>query len=75
MSTLNETSIYLGDNGRSFCGRLRCAGSSAFHTGRDLSGQRVEKVTPAYVREFDAMGIECACESCGQKASRVHKVA
>lgn len=31
--------IYLGDNGQSIC--LKCAGSSAKYTGRDLSGQKV----------------------------------
>lgn len=57
---LKETVLYFGDNGRAFCGRLRCAGMTAFHTGRDLSGQKVEKVSAA-----DAIKHGIRCEECG----------
>ena len=46
-SKLVETDLYLGDNGRVFCGRLRHAGMTAHFSGRDLSGQKVERLTPA----------------------------
>lgn len=65
---LTESSLYLGDNGRAFCGRAHCAGSSAYYTGRDLSGQRVMRVTPDMLTgEF--AGLALACEGCGLAAS------
>ena len=54
---LKETALYLGDNGRVFCGTLRCAGQSSYFTGRDISGQRVMELSPE-----DAAGF--ACETC-----------
>lgn len=57
---LHHGKLYLGDNGRCFCGRIRCAGMTPFYTGRDLSGQRVEVVPPALAREH---GLRC--EMCG----------
>ena len=66
---LNTTTLYLGDNGRCFCGDLHCAGSSAHFTGRDLSGQRVMVVTPADAIEAATMGATLRCESCGKAAA------
>lgn len=62
---LSPTALYLGDNGRCFCGEH--AGSSAKYTGRDISGQRVMKVTDAMCK---AEGIRLACEKpyCGVSA-------
>lgn len=37
--TLHDTAVYLGDNGRTFCGEH--AGVSARYSGRDLSGHPV----------------------------------
>lgn len=59
---LSTSALYLGDNGRAFCGKLRCAGTSAHFTGRDLSGQRVMRLSAAQAREH---GIKC--ERCGCK--------
>lgn len=68
--TLNDRVIYLGDNGRSFCGALRCAGASAYYSGNDLSGQpAVPIIEPAAVREALAAGI--ACEGCGKAPALV----
>jgi hypothetical protein len=39
---LDPDALYLGDNGRCFCGKH--AGASAKFSGRDISGQRVERV-------------------------------
>lgn len=58
---LDPAKLYLGDNGRVFCGALRCAGASAYFSGRDLSGQAVQALTPEAVR---AHGF--ACEGCGR---------
>ena len=44
-TALDPDAIYLGDNGRAFCGAPRCAGMTAQATGRDLSGQRVHRLT------------------------------
>ena len=42
---LAPDTLYLGDNGRCFCGRH--AGTSAIYSGRDISGQPVERVNVA----------------------------
>ena len=68
MSKLTETALYIGDNGRCFCGRLRCSGSTAFHTGRDLSGQRAHRVTAEELRENADWLV---CEGCGYYPSLV----
>lgn len=64
---LDATELYLGDNGRCFCGSLRCAGMTAHFTGRDLSGQKVAKIT---LRDNEALvaaiGRSFACETCGR---------
>jgi hypothetical protein len=39
---LDDGALYFGDNGRCFCAKH--AGTSALYTGRDISGQRVERV-------------------------------
>lgn len=36
---LRDDELYLGDNGRGFCGRRHRAGMTAHVAGRDLSGQ------------------------------------
>jgi len=54
--------IYSGDNGRRVC--LKCAGSSALFTGRDLSGQKVQalplSMNPGWFADF---GKPLACEA------------
>ena len=40
---LREGALYWSDNGRVIC--AKCAGMSALYTGRDISGQRVERIT------------------------------
>lgn len=63
---LRSDRLYLGDNGRAFCGALRCAGMSSHFTGRDLSGQKVYKVTREDLAAFKAeTGHMIRCESCG----------
>lgn len=58
---LVDGAVYWADGGRRIC--LRCAGQSALYTGRDLSGQRVERVTVADVRAWpDDLGVLC-CEA------------
>lgn len=60
---LLEGAVYIGDNGRMMC--CRCAGTSASYTGRDLSGQRVDRVSVADVRAWPAKLGTLACE-CGR---------
>ena len=67
---LREDVLYLGDNGRCFCGRLHHAGASAYFTGRDLSGYRVQRVTAAERRNAERMGVTLACEACGPRRLR-----
>ena len=65
---LRADALYLGDNGRCFCGELACAGMTAFYTGRDISGQPVDEIrrpsvsTQVRNTDFDAF----ACEGCGK---------
>lgn len=56
--------IYRGDNGRIFC--TEHAGYSATFTGRDLSGHRVRRLTPADEARFrEATGVVGPlCETC-----------
>ncbi len=63
---LREDEIYLGDNGRCFCGRMHHAGVTAYFTGRDLSGHPVHRVTEADQREARRVGVTLACEGCKQ---------
>ena len=61
---LRPDTLYSGDNGRILCGC--CSGMSATYSGRDISGQKVAAIGPAYAREFFAMGDEfpLQCEDC-----------
>lgn len=63
---LREDTLYLGDNGRAFCGTQRCAGVTAFFSGRTLAGQSVEPLT---AREAHDHGIKC--ETCGMQPALV----
>lgn len=60
---LKPDTIYLGDNGRAFC--RDHAGASALYTGRDLSGQKLHKVTDADQRYAEReWGRRITCEGC-----------
>ena len=65
---LEPARLYVGYGVRIFCGALRCAGMSAFYTGRTISGQRVQVVTAcdreAWVRELSRAP---NCEGCGRE--------
>jgi hypothetical protein len=54
--------IYASDNGRLIC--HGCAGAAARYSGRDISGQTIERYTVAMVAEIcRALGrAEIACE-------------
>ncbi|HEY9467616.1 MAG TPA: hypothetical protein VIR54_31200 [Vicinamibacterales bacterium] len=65
---IDNTMIYLTDNGRALCGQH--LGSSAKHTGRDISGQPIEPVTPEVATMArDEFGYIPSCEHCGREAS------
>ena len=57
---LREGALYWADNGRVIC--AKCAGQSALYTGRDISGQKVERITVDDVRAWpDDLGVlQCA---------------
>jgi len=63
---LKADTLYLGDNGRAFCGSQRCAGMTANYSGRDLSGQTVEALTAQ-----DAIDNGIRCEGCGKEVRLV----
>ena len=58
---LREGAVYWADNGRRIC--ARCAGASALYTGRDISGQPVERVSLDDVRAWPKDLGPLACES------------
>ena len=57
---LREGALYFADGGRVVC--VRCAGASARYTGRDISGQKVARVTVEDVRAWpdDLGSLRCA---------------
>ena len=60
---LKAGALYLGDNGRCFCPDH--AGASARYTGRDISGQRVHRITEADRAAWRIeVGSEPQCEDC-----------
>ena len=65
---LNPDRLYLGDNGRLFCGTLAHAGMTAFFSGRDVSGQRVHAVPVSGIGEHMAVTWRrLQCEGCRQE--------
>lgn len=67
---ISNEMVYLTDNGAAYCGAH--LGITAKMTGRDLSGQAIQPVTPEVLSEAEAMGWEVSCERCGRRASRLH---
>ncbi len=64
---LKDAAVYESDNGRLICAgrtlREGCAGTSAYCTGRDISGQRVRRIDLDDVREWpeDLGALRCEC--------------
>lgn len=69
---ITTEAIYLGDNGRCYCGEH--LGASARMTGRDISGQPVYRVTPEDAQEAARMDVTLRCERprCERYARTVH---
>ena len=60
---LRDGAVYWADNGRRIC--ARCGGASALYTGRDISGQAVERVTVddvhAWPEDLGPLACELGC--------------
>jgi len=67
---LKEDQLYIGDNGRIFCGRPLHAGATALYTGRDLSGQKLTKITKKVRDEFALLHMIPECEECKYEQQR-----
>jgi hypothetical protein len=68
---LDPDTLYIGDNGRVFCGKSPCAGSSALYTGRDISGARVDRLSPGDIQAWiTEAGTAPECEGCGRRGGR-----
>lgn len=70
---IHSETIYLGDNGRAYCGDH--LGATASATMRDLSGQQIEAVSPDDVAYCEAQGWPvptCEEPGCGRSARRIH---
>jgi len=61
---LDPATLYFGTNGECHCGKLACAGMTAFYTGRTIYGQDVEIVTGADVKDGARHGVTFRCETC-----------
>ena len=60
---VRDDALYFTDNGRVVCG-AHCGTSAAF-TGRDISGQKIERVTPETAASWLAeVGEPIMCEDC-----------
>jgi ferredoxin len=72
--TPDHAALYFTDNGCILCGEH--LGSSAYHTGYDISGQKIEKVTPDDVRAFvEMVGVPPKCEGdCPKTAALLHSL-
>lgn len=69
--TPDVAAIYLTDNGRSLCGDH--LGMCAALTGRDISGQRIYRLTAddvAFWKKNHARGHGPKCENCGKEWTR-----
>lgn len=67
---LREGAVYWSDNGRRIC--AKCAGASALYTGRDLSGQKVERITVEECAMWQReIGVVMACECGGTELSQI----
>lgn len=66
----NDSTVYLTDNGATYCGAH--LGHTAKTTGRDLSGQPIQPVTPDMARDMADQGFPIRCETCGKGASILH---
>jgi len=67
---LKAPSLYWLDNGRIACGTLGCAGTTAFFSGRTISGHPVHKVTTVEAAGLAAEGFQAKCETCGKAFTR-----
>lgn len=69
---IDDDTLYLGDNGRIYCGEH--LGSSAKHSGRDISGKTIQPVTPEDAKYAADMGIPMECEDarCDRTPSLLH---
>lgn len=67
---ISEAMLYITDNGAVYCGAD--LGSTAKHTGRDISGQKIEPVTPEVAAEAQGMGWAISCERCGRTPSLLY---
>lgn len=66
MPVLKDSALYLCDNGACYCGEH--AGTSARYTGRDLSGQPVERITETAQRWMEREhGRRFKCEVCSAR--------
>ena len=54
--------LFFTDNGRVLC--YKHLGAAAKYTGRDISGQAIERVTEEHMDEADALGHTLSCEDC-----------
>jgi predicted NBD/HSP70 family sugar kinase len=66
MGKLREDSLYLGDNGRCFCGRDECSGTTASCTGHDISGLLIIRITADEVKAAGMISDSFKCETCGR---------
>lgn len=62
-TTTTISALYFTDNGAMLCAAH--LGGSARYTGRDLSGQPIERVTADDARYLASLHVPACCEQCG----------
>lgn len=60
---VTDEALYFADNGAVYCGKH--LGMSARFTGRDISGQKIERITPKVAAECASIKFFPKCENCG----------
>ena len=61
----NNENLYLTDNGRCLCGEH--LGHTAKATGRDISGQKILRLTPDMLRKEGIARFGCETPRCGRE--------
>jgi len=61
--------LYHTDNGCILCEDH--LGMTAKYTRRDISGQRIQRVTLSNVKYFELQGLQCVCERCNCECATI----
>lgn len=69
--TADPAALYFTDNGAVYCGEH--LGNTGRVTGRDISGQRIQKVSRSDIAEANSMHFTIKCETCGKQPQPIER--